>query len=305
MPHLPGSLAWQGVASHSTVLDYHLGMLHDGARMDAFRRAIHDTVQPGDVVLDLGCGTGVLSFMACEAGAGKVYAIEGGPVIDVARELAADNGFDDRIELLAGWSIELGLPEPADVLISETIGNAGFNEGIVAWTFAARRRLLRPGAALIPQRLRLWVAPGENFDDHELVSGWQAETLPYDFTAAYERAARTLWFGDLEPDHLLGQGEVAADVDLQTSGNETITSAGELQVDRDGTLHGLACWFDSLLSPGVAAHNMPPRGESSWSHGFLPLDEAIAVTAGDRFRWDLSVSADGEHWTWQVDALGP
>ena len=286
------------------MLDYHLGMLHDAARMDAFRRAIDATVQPGDVVLDLGCGTGVLSFMACEAGAEKVYAIEGGPVIDVAREMAADNGFDDRIEFLHGWSVELGLPEPADVLISETIGNAGFNEGIVAWAVDARRRLLRPGAALIPQRLRLWVAPVENFDDHELVSGWQADTLLYDCTAAFRRAARTLWFGDLEPENLLGQGEVAADVDLQTAGDETITSAGELRIDRDGTLHGLACWFDSLLSPGVAAHNMPPRGESSWSHGFLPLDEAVAVTAGDRFRWELSVSADGEHWSWQVDRLG-
>lgn len=304
MPHLPGSLAWQGVASHSTVLDYHLGMLHDTARMDAFRRAIHATVQPGDVVVDLGCGTGVLSFMACDAGAEKVYAIEGGPVIDVARELAADNGFDDRVEFLAGWSMEVGLPEPADVLISETIGNAGFNEGIIAWTFDARQRLLRPGAALIPQRLRLWVAPVETFDDHALVSDWQAESLPYDFTAAHQRAARTLWFGDLDPDNLLGQGEVAVDVDLRAAGYETVTSAGEFQVDRDGTLHGLACWFDSLLSPGVAVHNMPPRGESSWSHGFLPLADAVEVSEGDRLRWELSVSADGEHWTWQLEPLG-
>ena len=304
MPHLPGSLAWQGVASHSTVLDYHLGMLHDGARMDAFRRAIHATVQPGDVVLDLGCGTGVLSFMACEAGAEKVYAIEGGPVIDVARELAADNGFDDRIEFLRGWSMEVGLPEPADVLISETIGNAGFNEGIIAWAVDARQRLLRPGAALIPGRLRLWVAPVENFEDHALVSGWQAETLPYDFTAAHRRAARTLWFGDLEPEDLLGQGEVAADVDLRTAPNDPVSSTGELRIDRDGTLHGLACWFDSLLSPGVVVHNMPPRGVSSWSHGFLPIARAVEVHAGDRFRWDLSVSADGEHWDWQLDRLG-
>ncbi len=303
MPHLPGSLAWQGVASHSTVLDYHLGMLHDAARMEGFRRAIDATVRPGDVVLDLGCGTGVLSFMACEAGASKVYAVEGGPVIDVARELAVANGFEDRIEFLRGWSMELGLPEPADVLISETIGNAGFNEGIVAWAFDARQRLLRPGAALIPQRLRLWVTPVEDFEDHELVSGWQSPHLPYDFTAASERAACTLWFGDLTPEHLLGQGAVAADVDLASAPYEKITSAGELQVDRDGTLHGLACWFDCLLSPGVIVHNMPPRGESSWSHGFLPLAEAIEVSAGDRFRWELSVSADGEDWNWELQPV--
>ncbi len=305
MAHLPGSLAWQRDSSHSTVLDYHLSMLHDTARMDAFRRAIDATVQPGDVVVDIGCGSGVLSFMACEAGAAKVYAIDGGPVIEVAQELAVENGFADRIEFLRGWSLEVGLPEPADVLLSETIGNAGLDEGIVAWTFDARQRLLRPGAELLPRRLRTWVAAVETFDDHPLVADWRSPSLPYDYGVAHRLAARTLWYAEFTPHHLLGQPELASDVDLTTATDETITSAGHLGVDRDGTLHGLACWFDALLSPGVTVDNMPPRTESSWSHGFLPLAEPIEVAAGDRFAWELSVSADGEHWSWQVERLAP
>ena len=303
MPNLPGGPVWQRDASHSTVLDYHLSMLHDVARMDAFRRAIHAVVQPGDVVVDIGCGSGVLSFMACEAGAAKVYAIEGGPIIEVARELALDNGFADRIEFLSGWSIDVGLPEPADVLISETIGNAGLDEGIVAWTHDARQRLLRPGAVLVPNRLRVWVAAVESFDDHALVADWRTLPLPYDYAAAHRRASRTLWYVDLTSNHLLGQPELAADVDLTSAPDEAITSAGTVRVDRDGTLHGLACWFDSLLSPGVTVDNLPPRTDSSWSHGFLPLAEPIAVVAGDEFCWELSVSADGEHWSWRIDPL--
>ena len=303
MANLPGSPVWQRDSSHSTVLDYHLSMLHDTARMDSFRRAINVSVQPGDVVVDIGCGSGVLSFMACEAGAKKVYAIEGGPVIEVARELAIDNGFADRIEFLGGWSIEVGIPELADVLISETIGNAGLDEGIVAWTFDARQRLLRPGAVLLPERLRVWVAAAQSFDDHALVSDWRESGLPYDYAAAHRRAARTLWFADLTPGNLLGQPELAADVDLRTAPDETITSSGRLQVDRRGTLHGLACWFDSLLCAGVTVDNMPPRTGSSWSHWFLPLAEPIAVSAGDQLSWELSVSADGEDWTWQVDRV--
>jgi hypothetical protein len=303
MPHLPGSPVWQRDSAHATVLDYHLSMLHDRARMDAFRRAIAASVQPGDVVLDIGSGSGVLSFMACEAGARKVYAIEGGPVIELAQELAIDNGFADRIEFLDGWSIKVGIPEPADVLISETIGNAGFDEGIVAWTFDARQRLLRPGAVLVPQRLRMWVAAVESFDDHALVSDWQATALPYDYTAAHRRAAQMLWFAEFTPNHLLGQPELAADVDLTTAPNETIRSAGQLRVDRDGTLHGLACWFDSLLCAGVTVDNTPPRTESSWSHGFLPLSEPLAVSVGDELTWELSVSPDGEDWTWRVDRI--
>ena len=261
MPHLPGSPAWQGDSSHSTVLDYHLSMLHDTARMDAFRRAIDASVQPGDVVVDLGCGSGVLSFMACEAGAGKVYAIEGGPVIDVARELAVDNGFDDRIEFLAGWSLYVGLPEPADVLISETIGNAGLDEGIVAWTVDARQRLLRPDAVLLPQRLRTWVCAVESFDDHALVGDWQSPDLPYDYTAAHRRAATTLWYADLTPANLLGQPELAADVDLRTAPPDALPRPwASLRVDRAGTLHALA-----LPGPQCAALSRRDRRQPAAS----------------------------------------
>jgi len=126
----------------------------------------------------------LLSCMACEAGAKRVYAIESGPIIEAARELSIDNGFADRIEFLDGCSIDLNTPEPADVLITETIGSAGLDEGIIAWISDARQRLLRPSAVLMPQRLRLWVAATESFDDHALVADWWSPDLPYNYTAA-------------------------------------------------------------------------------------------------------------------------
>ena len=303
VPHLPGSPVWQRDRSHSPVLNYHLNMLLDAARMDSYRRAIKASVKPGDVVVDIGCGTGVLSFMACEAGAKRVYAIESGPIIETARELAIDNGFDDRIEFIDGWSKEINISEPADVLITETIGSAGLDEGIIAWICDARERFLRPDAVLLPERLRLWVAPAESFEDHALAADWWSTDLPYDFTAARRRAERTLWFADIVPDFLLGQPELAADIDFATVANETTTSAGRMQVDRDGVLHGMACWFDSLLCAGVTVDNLPPREDSSWSHGFLPLAEPLDVSAGDQFTWELTVSADGEHWTWKIDPV--
>ena len=83
MAPLPETPIWQRDSSHAQVLDYHLSMLLDTERLDAFRRAIDATVSPGDVVVDVGCGTGILSFMACEAGARRVYAIEGAPILEV------------------------------------------------------------------------------------------------------------------------------------------------------------------------------------------------------------------------------
>ena len=189
------------------------------------------------------------------------------------------------------------------MLITETIGSAGLDEGIIGWVCDARDRLILPDAVILPQRLRMWVAAVESFEDHALAADWWSSDLPYDYSAARRRAERTLWFADLIPEFLLGQPELAADVDFATVANETTSSSGELQIDRDGVLHGLGCWFDSLLCAGVSLDNLPPREDSSWSHGFLPLAEPLEVRAGDRFTWELTVSADGEHWTWDMDFI--
>ncbi|MEO0495044.1 MAG: 50S ribosomal protein L11 methyltransferase [Actinomycetota bacterium] len=302
MAPLPETPIWQRDSSHAQVLDYHLSMLLDTHRLDAFRRAIDAAVAPGDVVVDIGCGTGILSFMACEAGARRVYAIEGAPILEVARELAVANGFDEKIEFIEGWSIDVDLPEPADVLITETIGSAGLDEGIVAWAADARARLLRPGAAVIPSRLRFWVAPVHMTDDHALITDWLDTGLPYDLGPALRRAAHSLWFTRVVPDHLLGQPEPALDVDLAAGDGDALAASGTLEVTHDGTIHGLACWFDSLLAAGITVDNSPPRTESSWGHGFMPIQEPMAVHRGQVLRWSIEISADGHHWTWEVAA---
>ena len=67
-------------------LSEHEEMLSDSARVTSYHRGIHQAVSAGDVVLDLGAGTGLLSFMASRAGAAKVYAVEHSDFIDVADE---------------------------------------------------------------------------------------------------------------------------------------------------------------------------------------------------------------------------
>ena len=114
----------------SIALDFHHSMLSDGTRTNAFLEAILRTVTVGDVVVDIGAGTGVLSLFACLAGARKVYAIEQGPVLDVARELSPygkeiDAGSDleelgldslRKLELLAVLEERIGVTLTEDLL---------------------------------------------------------------------------------------------------------------------------------------------------------------------------------------------
>src|SRR5262245_21079921 len=137
----------------------HARMLHDDRRTGDYLAALAAAVRPGDVVLDIGTGSGVLAVAAARAGARRVYAVEATDIADVAERVFRDNGVADRVTLVRGWSRQIELPEPADVLVSEIIGNEPFEEEILETTLDARRRLLKPAARLIPHTLTLLVRP--------------------------------------------------------------------------------------------------------------------------------------------------
>src|SRR5688500_17817267 len=102
---------------------FHDLMLNDRLRMTAYRKAIFEAVQPGDIALDLGTGTGIHSQWALEAGAARVIGIDlSAPILDRAVQRLRAAGLADRFEPIHGVSYEVELPEPVDVLISEIMG---------------------------------------------------------------------------------------------------------------------------------------------------------------------------------------
>src|SRR5262245_2389511 len=96
-------------------------LVRDEVRTGAYRDALRKVVRPGDVVLDIGTGSGVLALLACQAGAGRVYAVESSPILSVARELAEANGLGDRVVFVSGDARRLELPERVDVIVAELI----------------------------------------------------------------------------------------------------------------------------------------------------------------------------------------
>jgi hypothetical protein len=151
-------------------LDNHHVMLRDVVRTSAYRRAIEQTIVPGDVAMDLGCGTGILGFFAARAGASKVYAIERRHDIALlAKTLAKANGLDTVIEVIEGASTALPanrFSQKPTVLISEILGNGILEENVLEFTLDARNRFLTEGGQMIPWQLALHCFAFEDSSRH-------------------------------------------------------------------------------------------------------------------------------------------
>ncbi|MDB4103750.1 methyltransferase domain-containing protein, partial [Acidimicrobiales bacterium] len=155
-------------------LEAHEEMLSDNVRVEAYHRGIHRNVQPGDVVLDLGTGTGLLAFMASRAGAKKVYAVEHSDFVDVAREIGDYNGFTN-IEYIRANSREFTPPEPIDVVLHEQMGDELFNENMLENVLDLRDRVLAPSGRILPARFRLFVEPVSMHEEMRIRRFWNID----------------------------------------------------------------------------------------------------------------------------------
>jgi hypothetical protein len=286
------------------IVALHTSMLADTVRTDAFRRAIDATVRRGDVVCDLGAGTGILALFAVSAGARRVFAVEEGPVAAIAREVIAANDAEGIVELVVGRSSSVDLPERADVLISETLWNLGVGEGIVHSVRDAQRRLLVSDARVVPQQIDLVLAPVESPKAYRIVQTWTADLYGLDFTPLRQVASNVVHAAVLGEDELLADPARVGTVDLVNGGDDRLHATLRFEARRTGVLRGIGGWFDAVLAPGVRLSNAPPNEARSWAQSFLPLSEPVQIEENDTIDVGITLSLEGEQWLWSVKARG-
>jgi len=281
------------------LFDFHHSMLVDESRTAAFRNAILATVTPGDVVVDVGSGTGVLALFAAMAGAARVYAIERDPIIEIAREIAELNGLSKSITFIRGSSLDVVLPERADILITETIGNIGLDEGIITLVEDARRRFLKPDAAVIPQHVDVLASLVSVPRDVQATQRWSKPLFAMDFSPLNRIVRNNVLWTDLSPAAIVTQPQIAFGTDF--SGHASTLSASLRSVAiKDAAVNGIGLWFRSRLTKEIHLTNEPSNEVPSWEHGFLPIEEPIEVYSGDRIAFEVSSSASGAKWTWKI-----
>lgn len=277
-----------------TRFDDYQEMLSDAVRMHAYREAIAAVVRPGDVVVDLGAGLGILSFLAVRAGASKVYAIEQGGQIELARSLAAKNGLTSRIEFIQDGSKRVTLPAPANVLLSETLGSFGVDENTLDFTIDARERLLEPGGRMIPHALELYLAPVELPEGHGRVAFWN-DVAGFDFSPAIDELMSRMSLSEVAPEALLATAQSFHEVDLRTQRRVSLERKLLFPIERKGVLHGLAGWFEVALSDDVSFRTSPSDPKTHWQQAFFPFRQPISVIRGDFLEVVFAIGPKAEH----------
>merc|ERR1712000_96179 len=121
----------------------------------------------GKIVLDVGCGSGILSMFAAQAGAKKVYAVDASNVLERARKVFERNGFSDTIQTFKGLIEEIELPSKVDIIISEWMGYLLFFENMLPSVLYARDKYLVEGGKLFPDKCDLLMFGFAEQDKHE------------------------------------------------------------------------------------------------------------------------------------------
>jgi len=286
----------------SLILDEHREYLIDRVRVSAFERAISEVVRPGDVVLDLGSGTGILGLFALKAGASRVYAIDSSGLTQLAREIFAANGFADRAVCIKGLSTRVELPEKVNVIIGDLIGRFGFDGGLVEYFADARHRMARPDLRTVPSRVDLYTTPVEAPQTWDEVDFWKDSPAGFNFDRAYNIAVNTGHPVKYRPDQILGVPEVIATIDVTRGSDPILEGEAASVVRRSGTMHGIAGWFEATLSPSVTMSNSPLREDIINRRAvFFPVDPPTAVNAGDSVRVKMRISPADTLVNWRVE----
>ncbi|KAF2488392.1 S-adenosyl-L-methionine-dependent methyltransferase [Lophium mytilinum] len=252
----------------------HRTMLEDTVRTDAYRDFIYDNknVFAGKVVLDVGCGTGILSMFCAKAGAAHVYAVDNSNIVTKAREIIFTNGLEKTITVLRGNIEDIALPVAhVDIIVSEWMGYALLYEKMLDSVLIARDRFLAPGGLMVPSHCTLRIAPysNEKFGSENRENDFWTDVYGFDMTPMIDNDKLAFAVIDIEhviPQRVAGSASTFRVLPLATVSAKELqfTAPFEVEVSRDvPRIDGWVVWFDTFF--------LPKRGD------VLPLD-AVAET---------------------------
>ena len=258
--------------------DFPYQCLLDIRRTTALQAAINAVVREGDIVVDAGAGSGILSFFAARAGAKQVYAVEVDPSLaECLRRSVVANGFEQVITVVSGDVHGAELPEPADVFICEMMDTGLMDEMQVTAINALRKRgILTVDTRMVPFQYETFLEFGYtdfSYYGYKLLvpkhqwphyangnNGW--------LDTSFDAVSKPLALGTVDFRDI-----VVPDVHVQLS----------LQPDRAGLVNAVRVSARTHLVPGMML------GATNALNGdkIVPLGEELHLEPGRRLQVDV------------------
>lgn len=273
----------------SVVPAWHLPMINDDERNQAYQEALERSVKPGDLVLEIGTGSGIVAMMAARAGAGKVVTCEVLPAIAMlAKDVIARNKYDDRITVVVKKSTQLkvgeDLPDKADVFVSELLNVGLLAPNMISVIRHARENLVKPGARIIPQAAQVYGTLLQC--DHLGRINPVREIAGFDMSPMDRMRSPGYAQIDLaaDPHARLSEAFEIFGFDFRADLNETGRRALDIMATAPGTCHGIAFWFDLQMDDDVVYHSSSRARTNHWKQAMHFFPQPVTVRPGQIVR---------------------
>ncbi|RFF31566.1 methyltransferase domain-containing protein [Wenzhouxiangella sediminis] len=296
-----------------TSLLSHERMLADRVRVDAYHEAIRRHVHPGQTVIDLGTGTGILAMFAARQSRARVYALDHSDFLGVARRAARHNGLDG-IEFVKINSREFTPPQRVDLVIHEQIGDELLTENMLDNLLDLKKRCLKPEGRILPAVFELFLEPVQLRSGRRIPYLWEEPVHGLDFgILRNDRDAERFKPPDydcylLEPsafEMLLCKPRPLLTFDLNRMDSPRQLGnhfRARKTASRPGRMDGLALYFRVVFDQDLSFDTSPLSAVTHWRSRLFRVP-ARRLETGESFEIELDLPDPTNIHSWRMRIL--
>jgi len=301
MDYKVGSDSYFSSYSHFYI---HEEMLKDRIRTGSYMDAcLKNKEQFKDkIVLDIGCGTGILSIFAVRAGAKHVYGIDNAEIADFARAIVKENGLQDQITILKGKMEEIKLPvDKVDIIISEWMGYFLLYEAMLDTVLYARDKYLKPDGLMLPDRVTMNMSAVQDSKYKKDKYGFWDSVYNTKMSVLKDVAQGEPLVDLVNRKQAISNICKFFDIDLYTVKVSDLDFANkyELKMIRTDMLDGIVCWFDahfSKLKNPVTLSTSIYSQSTHWKQTLFYLQKSFMVKTGETLNGTIAVKKSSIHF---------